>query len=295
LIEGRQFERTLILADTSAADSYVIDVFRVAGGVEHTKFLHGHFGRLATQGLTPVSTDQSPFGEVMRGFKRDPQPSAGWRVDWSIEDRLKCLPRPADVHLRYTDLTRDVAVEIAEAWVAVGLFGGTADAWIPSVLIRRRTAQPPLASTFVGILEPYEGEPRLGVIRRLKLEDSDGAACSDAHVGIEVRLPGGGRDIFIALNVEAGSTDHPTPVIEKENGLWFDGDLCLVRIADSKQAKQVLLCRGRSLRAGELFVQAKDEEACLEIDLRDAANPIVAGPAGAVSIIEVAGKRLWPR
>lgn len=300
LIEGRQFERTLTFVDISAADSYLIDIFRVVGGTEHTKFLYGHFGRLTTQGLSLVSTDDARFGQVMRGFKWDPQPSAGWSVDWAVEDHLKYLPGPADLHLRHTDLTHEVAVETAEAWVAVGLYGSTAEAWIPSVLVRRRTSQSPLASTFVSIIEPYEGKSRLGTIRRLRLENSDGSACSDAQVGIEIRLADGGRDLFISSNVEdPGTSDFRTsgvpPILEKENSVRFKGDLCLVRFANSKQPKQVLFCQGRLLRVGELLVRVNDENSCFEIDLNHTAAPVVAGPANAVEVIEVGGVRLWPK
>jgi hypothetical protein len=57
----------------------------------------------------------------------------------------------------------------------------------------------------------------------------------------------------------------------------------------------VLFCRGRSLRIGELLVRAKDEDASFEIDLNHGATPVVAGPAEAVEVIEVAGVRLWPK
>jgi len=300
LIESRQFERTLALVDISATDSYLIDVFRVIGGTEHVRFLHGHFGRLTTQGLSPISTDEARFGQVMRNFKRDPQPSAGWSVDWVVEDRLKYLPRPSDLHLRHTDLTRDAEVETAETWVAVGLYGGTAEAWIPSVLIRRRTAQPPLASTFAGVLEPYEGKSNLAVIRRLELQDSEGNPCPDDSVGMEIQLADGGRDLFLSSNVEAPSpsassrSDRPA-MFEKERGTGFEGDLCLVRFDASERPRRVLFCRGRSLRIGELLVRAKDEDASFEIDLNHGATPVVAGPAEAVEVIEVAGVRLWPK
>src|ERR1019366_7236077 len=48
LIGGQRFERTLALVDISPANSYVVDVLRVSAGREHTRFLHGHFGRMTT-------------------------------------------------------------------------------------------------------------------------------------------------------------------------------------------------------------------------------------------------------
>jgi hypothetical protein len=298
LIEGRQFERTLALVDISPADSYLIDVFRVAAGGEHTRFLHGHFGRLTTAGLALVATNEVRYGQVMRQFQRDPQPAAGWRADWAIEDHLRYLPEPADIHLRHTDLTRGAEVETAEAWVSVSQYGGTADAWIPSVLVRRRTAQPPLTSTFAGVLEPYEGKPKLGAIRRLELRDSAGNVCSDSYVALETQLADGGRDLFITANVNDSSTPSSlavSSVVESESGIRFEGELCLVRFDKSNKPKQVLFCRGKSLRLGELLIRAQDDQASFELDLDNRESPIVAGPAEAVASVELAGARLWPK
>jgi dienelactone hydrolase len=293
LIAGPQFERTLALVDISQKDSYVIDVFRVKGGTEHTRFLHGHFGRASAQGLSLSTVDQVRFGPVMRNFKRDLKPSQGWSVDWDVEDHLKYLPAGSDVHLRHTDLTRGAEVELAETWVAVGLYDGTSEAWIPSVLARCRAAQPPLASTFVGVLEPYEAKSNIAAIRRLDLQDTEAKPPSDDDVGIEIRLVDGRKDIFISKNTEAGSA---MPVcFEKETGLRFEGDVCLVRINAANQPERLLFCRGKSLRAGNLVVQSKDSGAGFEIDLRNKTAPVVAGPADAIDLIEFAGVKIWPK
>jgi len=233
----------------------------------------------------------------MRNFQRDPNPSDGWTVDWNVEDHLKYLSPSSDVHLRHTDLTRGAEVELAESWVAVGLYGGTAEAWIPSVLVRRHAAQSPLASTFVGVLEPYERKSNLAAIRRLELQDAGGKSCADGDVGIEVRLADGRKDVFISKNVEAKSTSSSgdSLVVEKESGARFEGDLCLVRFDAAKQPRRVLFCRGKSLRVGELFIQAKSEGESFEIDLKNHESPIVAGSADAVALIEVAGVGIFPK
>ena len=74
LIGGQQYERTVALVDISESDSYVIDVFRVEGGTEHTRFLHGHFGKVAARGLSVAPVEQTRYGEVMRNFQRDLKP-----------------------------------------------------------------------------------------------------------------------------------------------------------------------------------------------------------------------------
>jgi oligo-alginate lyase len=294
LIGGRQFERTLVLADISPADSYVIDVFRVNEGGEHTRFMHGHFGRLTTEGLSLIPTNETRYGQVMRNFRCDPQPTPGWTADWTVEDHLHYLTQPADIHLRHTDLTRGVQVELAESWVSVAQYGGTADAWIPSVLVRRRSAQGPLASTFAGVLEPCEGKPKLKSIRRLELHDPAGKPCPDSFVAVETQLADGSRDLFISANVESNAA-LPASVTERATGAVFDGDLCLVRLDKSNRPKRVLFCRGRSLRIGDLMVRAKDAQASFELDLDRRDSPVVAGPAEAVAAIEVGAVRVWPK
>ena len=293
LVGGQQYERTVGLVDVTQRDSYLLDVFRVAGGAEHTRFLHGHFGKLTTQGLSPAAVEESRYGEVMRGFKRDPQPSPGWSATWNIEDHLKYLPAGSEVRLRHTDLTRDAEVDLAESWVAVGLYGGTADAWIPSVLVRRRAEKPPLVSTFVSVLEPYEAKSNVAAIRRLEMEDSAGNSGSDADVGIEVQLADGRRDVFLSQNVAPPSAARM--IVEKNNGVKFDGDLCLIRFNAAKQPARLVFCRGKSLRVGQTFVRAKDDAASFEIDLNDPKAPVVSGSPDAVDLIEIAGVRIWPK
>jgi hypothetical protein len=293
LIAGRQFERTVALVDMSPTDSYVVDVFRVSAGREHTRYLHGHFGRLTTAGLNLASTSENRYGEVMRNFQRDPQPGAGWSADWAIDDHLHYLASPADIHLRYTDLTRGAEVETAETWVSVSQYGGTADAWIPSVLVRRKADHPPLSSTFAGILEPYEGKPKVQAARRLELRDAEGKAYGDGYVGIETQLLDGSRDLFLSADVEQGA-GGVSSITEPESGARFEGDLCLVRLDKSRRPTRVLFCRGKSLRVGELVVQAKDAQASFELDLGRAGAPVVAGPMEAVASVQLGGVKLWP-
>jgi oligo-alginate lyase len=294
LIGGRQFERTLALVDISPAESYVVDVLRVNAGKEHTRFLYGHFGRLTTTSLALAATNEVRYGEVMRGFQRDPRPAPGWTADWAIEDHLHYLANPADLHLRLTDLTRGAEVETAEAWVSVSQYGGTADAWIPSMLMRRRTDEPPLASTFVGVLEPYEGKPKVHAARRLELRDSVGNPCTDGFVAVETQLADGSRDLFISTDVE-NSPGGSASVGEPKTGAQFGGDLCIVRRDKANRPTRVLFGRGRWLRLGDLVVVAKDYQASFEIDLERPESPIVAGPAEAVANIEVGGVKLWPK
>lgn len=291
----QQYERTLALVDIAPESSYVVDVFRVTGGNEQVRFLHGYFGAVTAQGLALAPVEEKHYGEVMRNFRRDPNPAEGWSVDFKIDDHLKYRPPGSDLHLRHTDLTRGASVDLAEAWVSVGMFGGTADAWIPSVLARRHTDTPPLVSTFVSVLEPYEAKAHLGSIRRLDFADAAGQRLSDGEVGIEVRLNDGRRDLLLALNVEARTDSKPSRLALPEHDLQFEGDLCLVRFDASQQPQRIVFCQGKSLRVGKVMVRAKREDACFEIDLDQRNSPVISGPTDAVELVEVAGVKLWPK
>ena len=301
LTGGQQYERTVALVDISAQDAYVLDVFRATGGTNQTKCVHGSFGELSAQGLSLRPTGDAPFGPVMRNLRRDANPAEGWSVDWKVKDHLRYLPDSADVHLRFTDLTRGAEVGLCETWVSVSHYGGTAEAWVPSVLIRRWAASAPLSSTFVGVLEPYEGHSNLATIRRLSLPDAGVNPLADGDIGVEVCLNDGRRDVFLSANVEARSGSDASmpaavPVLQPEPGCAFRGrsvSRSVQRITTSPNESS--FCRGKSLQAGNLIVKARSQDVSFELDLRNTAAPIVAGAADAVELIDVAGTRLWPK
>jgi hypothetical protein len=298
LIGGQQYERTVALIDTSPRASYVVDVFRVVGGREHTKYVHSHFGQITTEGLSLQNVEETAGGAQMRAFRHDVQPSPGWSVDWTIEDHLKYLPPDKKLHVRYTDLTPGTEVLTAEGWVAVGLYGGTADAWIPRVLVRRRAEQAPLASTFVGVIEPYEQQPAIASIQRLGLETSEAASCSPSDVAMEVRLADGRRDVLIALDVEnpldpAGR--RAGFVVEPTTGIRIDGQLGFVRFDAAGKPQRVVLCMGKSLEVGALRLARTRDAGWVELDLSNEAAPIVSGAPEEVETILDGTRKLWPK
>jgi hypothetical protein len=113
-------------------------------------------------------------------------------------------------------------------------------------------------------------------------------------VAIETYLADGSRDLFIAGDVE-NSAGVSASVAEPGSGARFEGDLCLVRLDKSKRPTRVLFCRGRSLRIGNLVVEARDNQAGFELDLERPESPIVAGPVEAVASVELGGVKLWPK
>jgi hypothetical protein len=186
-IKGKAYERTVVMVETGPADFYVADVFRVAGGKEHAKHTHTAFAAAALFGVrgAPVA---SPYdsGTLMRAFQLDRSPAPVWGVDWKIEDRNGYLKPGREIHLRYTDLTRDAEALTAESWTVESMTS-TIEHWIPTVISRRRAEEGELSTTFVGVLEPYEGQPRIQSAMR---QDREG----DAEVRLEIRMADGRND-----------------------------------------------------------------------------------------------------
>ncbi len=187
--KGSEYERTVVMVETGPADFYVFDVFRVAGGKQHAKHTHTTFAQSAVFGakLVPAGFPHGA-GTLMRGFHGDREPAPVWGVDWKIEDRLAYLNPPREIHLRYTELTRDVEAYTAESWT-VESSTSTKEFWIPTVVARRSAADGELASVFVSLLEPYEGRPKVKRAARL---DQQG----EAEARVEVELEGGLRDLL---------------------------------------------------------------------------------------------------
>ena len=279
LTRGKQYERTAALVRISPEDAYVLDVFRVVGGKDHAKFTHSNFGTITTHGLDLRPVDEYGHGTQMRNFRCDPSPAAGWSVDWKIEDRYGLIEPDADIHFRYTDLTRDAQAFTAEPWLNVGGTRSIEDAWIPCILVRRRSDEAPLASTFVSVMEPYAHKSSISAVRRLTLTTPDGCALPDSGVAVRIELAAGETDLIIARDVEdpLGRNPQVPEVFEKESGVQTDAELCLVRFREDGSVTRVALCRGRSFRVGRMVVTPSKESDILELAFDGNTGRVVCG------------------
>ena len=151
------------------------------------------------------------------------------------------------VQLRYTDLTAGAAVATAEAWVIQGGYDSNQETWIPRLMVRRTADQEPLASCFVGVIEPYSDQPAVKAIARL-VPTVEGKAMPDGNVALRVDLADGRTDLVVALDAENPLNLRPSRadgVVQVPAwGLETDAELCLVRLDAAGQVEHVAPCGG---------------------------------------------------
>ncbi len=276
----RQFERTVMMIDTSDDDSYVLDVFRAVGGKDHAKFQHSHFATVSTRGLTLSPAPDFGHETEMRAFRTDPSAVAGWEIDWRVDDRYGYLPSGADVHLRYIDLTHEASASLCESWVTPGSYDGTDEVWVPTVMTRRTAQAEPLESTFVAVVEPYENASKLAGARRLILETAKGERASDADVGVEVTLADGRRDVIVCRDVEDPLGRGGGPLLRTaELDLETNAELCVVRYSREGEVQSVVICNGDAVHAGSVHLRLAAPTEFAEIECRGGSCVVVAGSA----------------
>jgi hypothetical protein len=246
---GNRFERTVLMIDTGPDAFYLVDLFRVAGGMDHTKFMQSHFGTIAATGLSLAPAEDYGHGAQMRNMQLDPNPAPGWSVVWNVDDRQKLLPEGAQVRVRYTDFTSGAQAGTVEAWLVVGGYNATEEVWVPRVVVRRRDKEgEALTSTFVGVTETYETQPVIASMRRLPLRDANGAALPDAEAALEITLQDGRRDAIVLRDPAAGELGDAT--VDAGAALRSDADLCVVRLNSAGEVEHAAMCKGTRLNAG---------------------------------------------
>ena len=192
----RTYRRLVILIGASERDAYALDLFRAAGGERHEWALHGDAdrdGRLISDlRWAAYGPNLLPPGvaATMPKHETDAGSAGAHNVAYALVRNV----RRADVE-GYWSATFEVpgaeeAVRVhALAVPGTEVFAGEApslrraredegklDAFTMPMLIARRSGAD-LSSTFVSVLEPYEGEPFIHSVERLSAEgDPDAVA-----------------------------------------------------------------------------------------------------------------------
>ncbi|NSW92268.1 MAG: hypothetical protein HPY74_16620 [Firmicutes bacterium] len=211
----------------------------------------------------------------------DNNPENGWFVDFKIDDRYKVLNNSADIHLRYTDLTKDASLCICESWIDTTDWShsknkqvGNREDWIPTIIVKGE-----YKSTFAGILEPYEGKSNIFSIKRLELLPYDkkltAGSCQEAdlssNVAIEVISTTGTCDYIIAVDpcyekkvichIGARGQDNRNNSVDSQDELEIETDawLLIVRKEDGKLCKAVI-CQGTYVRINDIDIKIENTE-----------------------------------
>jgi hypothetical protein len=273
--ELKTYERSLVLIDISPADSYVLDIFRVTGGQEHTRFLHGYFGAASATGLNLAPVADFGHNVQMRNFRGGPA-APGWHLDWKAEDRYGYLPAGQTVHLRTTDLTRGAHASLAESWLMYPEKGVSQEAWVPSLLIRRTApTTAPLQSTFVAVLEPYAGETKLGEITRLDLQMPSGAVADDSHIAVRVKHADGKMDLIMAA--PATNSAHASKLVQPDWAVTTDSSLCLLRRDAAGHIEYLFMSGGTVLQCGGFQVEPDASAGLFEAEIKNGKLVVLRG------------------
>jgi|GEM_PF-359913 len=271
-----KYERTVAVSDLSDADAYVLDIFRVKGGSQHTRFMGSQAGSLDTEGLALTPSANVWAGTKLQNVQRDASPQTGWSADWSMDDMHGYLPADADVHLKYTDLTTDAEAYVADAWVQAGSYDDPEQLWVPRVATQRSGAAG-LESTFVGLIEPYEGESNIKAARRLELRNEADQPLPDSYVAIEVELAGGDKDLIIAA--DAGSYTAGSVLKQAEWAVEAKGELVWIRQDAAGAIKRVAVAKGSEVKVagadyGEGYAEYYEWESEEPVDERPEVDSI---------------------
>lgn len=271
-IDGKQYERTLMLIDISQEDSYIVDIFRAAGGHEHVKFMHSSLSTMGVEGLRLESTADAGSYMFMKNYKVDMEPDSGWSVDWKLEPGDIVPDFNEDVYLRYTDVTKNIVVYTADTWVALDGYASTAEAWIPRILSRKEKKDEGLLQTaFAGVIEPYTGKPKLHAVKRLDLFYGSGIAASEADVAIQIDHADGKSDLIVSIDVDdpAGHKNKSGTlnIIQKDWDVCTDCELVMIRKSNNTHVVKIVLCKGSFIRIGDINIKSATHIDFREVDL----------------------------
>ncbi len=236
--------RTIVLVDLSKRDCYALTLERVIGGEEHTMSFHGPDGEVAVDGL---QLETQPKGTVLGAdaaygdfsgaadgelgclaFMYDVRRATSGGT-WSLDYLLRGQD---DVHLHTTMLTPPGSrVALAKGKPPQGK-----KAYEITWSIVNRQGPAPLASQFVTVMEPFEGDR---IVRKIE----------------PVVLSGGDSGPFAPIGVRVTSKDYIDTIIlgsdgsgkiSTVDGIALDGEFGFWRERNGKPVETVL-AGGRSL------------------------------------------------
>ncbi len=215
------YRRTVSTVRIDPSSSYIIDLFRVKGGSDHVYSFHGPEGEVNASGLTLVKQAKGtyageciPFGyaydkdenqkreytgsgyHYLYDVERDNNPAKEFHLDWDVKDTWNVLPSDANMHLSFTMLTDLDDVAMASGDPARNQ-PGNADHF--RYMLAHRKGEN-LCSSFVSVIEPYQGQKKIGSVKRLNVLPLSGDDNNDVEmnvIALKVTLNDGRVDYII--------------------------------------------------------------------------------------------------
>ncbi|MFA6240860.1 MAG: heparinase II/III family protein [Candidatus Hydrogenedentales bacterium] len=262
---AERYERTALLIDVDNTRFYVVDVFRVRGGHEHTKFQQSHFGAMKTTGLNLSPGEAFGENEQMRNASLDPAAQPGWKAEWEIEDRYKLLPEPTKLGVNYWDFTAGASAGSVEGWIVTGSYDESREDWIPRVMVRRRNeGDAPLESTFVSVTEAWKDAFGIQSIRRIDVKAPDGTVLGDTETALEIVLADGRRDLVLLRDVDRRA--NQANALFAEPAVATDAELAVVRLDADGRVVHATMSNGARCAVGSFTLQAAAASNVAEYD-----------------------------
>ncbi len=273
--DTKRYERTVAMVDISERDSYLVDVFRIAGGSSHVFHLRSALGNIRTQGFRAVHRELPGPGEVMRNILTESSPKPGWSAEWTMPDGRGGY---ADTRLRLTGLTAGAVVSTEQSWVSTtGYDWSAGDAWIPGVMVRSFPEKRDLSTTFASVIEPFEKKSNISHIGRLPLIRAGGTGSGDADVLVEVRLAAGGTDLVAAADPEISGGGAFESRAAKFS---TDAELAFVRRDGRGKVVRAAIAKGSVLACGTFRLELERRADYIESTSRAAARKSCRETAG---------------
>lgn len=206
-----EYRRTTAMINVNESHSYIIDFFRVAGGNDHHFSFHAMTSRgIETEGLDLEAQDGGTYESEDIDFsegglfsylydvERDDSPSSGFAVDWNIEDYWEVREDDGEpVHLRLTMLNDIDDVALATSRPAEQDEENNPEE-LPFLLAHRGqkedSDEESIESTFVSLIEPYEGDRVVDSTELVSVEGEN----PDAIQAVKVELFNGRTDYIVS-------------------------------------------------------------------------------------------------
>ncbi len=255
--ETKTYQRTMFLVDAESGEnnSYVIDIFKVEGGMDHLYSFHGPPGELSNSGLNLTAQKAGTYageniekGIAANGFpqgysffynvQRDQSPPPGFIIDWKTETGYRGTTADDNLHLRMHALSKVNDVALADGDPPQNKPGNPKK--LGYVLMHRKGED--LNSTFISVFEPYKQNPFIKSVNRIDNGDESQIALLIEHTN--------------------GSIDHIlyNPEYEKlmklPSNVSMTGNIGFLRTKNNQPTKAILV-NGSTLSYGELNLKSE--------------------------------------